>query len=421
MTLRILFFILLLLALDFYVFQAFKFAFRNTSLPMQKFVFIAFWSLTVFSISVLLAMLIWDWSTWPKVIKTYAGAMVFIITFSKLFIIIFLLTDDIFRVVKWAYDKIFSSSTPLAEGAVPAVLKQGISRSDFLVRSGLIVASLPFIGLIWGMVKGAYDYQVKNIKLNLANLPKSFHGYKIVQISDLHVGSFVSKEPLEEAVRIINEQNADIILFTGDLVNNRSDELNIHKAALSKLKAKHGVFSTLGNHDYGDYVKWDSDELKRENLQTLIDGHREMGWDILMDEHRHIEKDGEKITLIGVQNYSMHLRFPKYGSLPKATKNIAYSDFNILLSHDPSHWRGEVIQDFPQIDLMLAGHTHGFQFGVDLPNFKWSPVQYVYKEWAGLYTEGKQQMYVNRGLGFLGYPGRVGILPEITVFELHKA
>jgi len=388
---------------------------------MQKFVFIAFWSLTVFSISVLLAMLIWDWSTWPKVIKTYAGAMVFIITFSKLFIIIFLLTDDIFRVVKWAYDKIFSSTTPLAEGAVPAVLKQGISRSDFLVRSGLIVASLPFIGLIWGMVKGAYDYQVKNIKLNLANLPKSFHGYKIVQISDLHVGSFVSKEPLEEAVRIINEQNADIILFTGDLVNNRSDELNIHKAALSKLKAKHGVFSTLGNHDYGDYVKWDSDELKRENLQTLIDGHREMGWDILMDEHRHIEKDGEKITLIGVQNYSMHLRFPKYGSLPKATKNIAYSDFNILLSHDPSHWRGEVIQDFPQIDLMLAGHTHGFQFGVDLPNFKWSPVQYVYKEWAGLYTEGKQQMYVNRGLGFLGYPGRVGILPEITVFELHKA
>jgi len=388
---------------------------------MQKFVFIAFWSLTVFSISVLLAMLIWDWSTWPKVIKTYAGAMVFIITFSKLFIIIFLLTDDIFRVVKWAYDKIFSSSTPLAEGTVPAVLKQGISRSDFLVRSGLIAASLPFIGLIWGMVKGAYDYQVKNIKLNLANLPKSFHGYKIVQISDLHVGSFVSKEPLEEAVRIINEQNADIILFTGDLVNNRSDELNIHKAALSKLKAKHGVFSTLGNHDYGDYVKWDSDELKRENLQTLIDGHREMGWDILMDEHRHIEKDGEKITLIGVQNYSMHLRFPKYGSLPKATKNIAYSDFNILLSHDPSHWRGEVIQDFPQIDLMLAGHTHGFQFGVDLPNFKWSPVQYVYKEWAGLYTEGKQQMYVNRGLGFLGYPGRVGILPEITVFELHKA
>ena len=189
---------------------------------------------------------------------------------------------------------------------------------------------------------------------------------------------------------------------------------------MSKLKAKHGVFSTLGNHDYGDYVPWDTDELKQENLATLVKGHKEMGWDILMDEHRHIEKDGEKITIIGVQNFSMHLRFPKYGSLPKATENIQYSDFNILLSHDPSHWRGEVIKDFPKIDLTLAGHTHGFQFGIELPNFKWSPVQYVYKEWAGLYTEGKQQLYVNRGLGFLGYPGRVGILPEITVLELHR-
>ena len=421
MTLRIIIFILILLALDFYVFQGFKFAFRNTSLTTQKIVSVAFWSLTVFTISVLLAMIIKDWSTWPKAIKTYAGAMVFIITFSKLFIILFLLTDDIFRGVKWAYEKIFPGKEVIDPSAIPAILNKGISRSDFLVRSGLVVAALPFVGLIYGMVKGAYDYQVKNIKLNLANLPKAFHGYKIIQISDLHVGSFVSTEPLEEAVRIINEQNADIILFTGDLVNNRSDELNMHKAALSKLKAKHGVFSTLGNHDYGDYVQWDSDELKRENLATLIAGHKEMGWNILMDEHHHIEKDGEKITLIGVQNYSMHLRFPKYGSLPKATENIQYSDFNILLSHDPSHWRGEIIKDFPKIDLTLAGHTHGFQFGVDLPNFKWSPVQYIYKEWAGLYTEGKQHLYVNRGLGFLGYPGRVGILPEITVLELHRS
>lgn len=420
MTLRIFIFILILLALDFYVFQAFKFAFRNTSIGSQKAISIAFWSLTVFSISVLLAMLIWDWSTWPKAIKTYASSMVFIITFSKLFIILFLLTDDIFRGVKWAIEKLMPAKEVITETAVPAVLEKGISRSDFLVRSGLVLASVPFIGLIYGMVKGAYDYQVKNIKLNLANLPQAFHGYKIIQISDLHVGSFVSSEPLEEAVRIINEQNADIILFTGDLVNNRSNELEMHKPALSKLKAKHGVFSTLGNHDYGDYVRWDSPELKEQNLRDLINGHKEMGWNILMDEHQHIENNGEKITLIGVQNYSMHMRFPKYGSLPKATENLQYSDFNILLSHDPSHWRGEVITDFPKIDLTLAGHTHGFQFGVELPNFKWSPVQYVYKEWAGLYTEGKQHLYVNRGLGFLGYPGRVGILPEITVFELHR-
>jgi predicted MPP superfamily phosphohydrolase len=180
------------------------------------------------------------------------------------------------------------------------------------------------------------------------------------------------------------------------------------------------VYSILGNHDYGDYVVWESEKAKRDNLQTLINSHREMGWDILLDEHREIEKNGEKISLIGVQNWSTHMRFPKYGSLKKATENIEYRSFNILMSHDPSHWHGEVLTDFPKVDLMLAGHTHGMQFGVELPFMKWSPVQYIYKEWAGLYEKGHQKLYVNRGLGFLGYPGRVGILPEITVLELHK-
>ncbi|MBL7925009.1 MAG: metallophosphoesterase [Bacteroidia bacterium] len=420
MTLRIIILILVLIALDFYVFQAFKFGFRNTSESVQRVTAIVFWSMTVFCVAVLIASRIYDWDLWPKALKTYAGAFIFVLTFSKLFVVLFLLTDDIFRAARWSYEKIFSSpgSTESTVNSVPA---RAISRSDFLVRTGLVLGSLPFVSLLYGMVKGAYDYQVKKIKLSLPGLPVAFQGYKIVQISDLHVGSFVSTEPLEEAVRIINGLNADVILFTGDLVNNKSEELEPHKPALSALKAKHGVFSTLGNHDYGDYVYWKSEEAKAENLHALIRGHKEMGWDILMDEHRHLEKDGEKITLIGVQNYSMHLRFPKYGSLSRATKGIDYSGFNILLSHDPSHWRGEVLKDFPQIHLMLAGHTHGFQFGVDLPYFKWSPVQYVYKEWAGLYSEGNQHLYVNRGLGFLGYPGRVGILPEITVFELHTA
>ncbi|MBK7885737.1 MAG: metallophosphoesterase [Bacteroidetes bacterium] len=272
-----------------------------------------------------------------------------------------MLTDDIFRGARWAFEKMFNSPKEAGEslGVIP---DNAITRSDFLIKTGLVLGSLPFMSLIYGMVRGAYDYQVKNIKLTLPHLPAAFQGYKIVQISDLHVGSFVSTSPLEEAVRIINEQQADIILFTGDLVNNKSEELNIHKPALSKLKARQGIYSTLGNHDYGDYVAWDSDQAKVDNLNTLIKGHKEMGWDILMDEHRHIEKDGERITLIGVQNYSMHLRFPKYGSLPLATKDIDYSDFNILLSHDPSHWRGEVLKDFKNIHLMLAGHTHGFQF-----------------------------------------------------------
>jgi predicted MPP superfamily phosphohydrolase len=406
--------------LDFYVFQAFKFAMRNSSEMFQKVTTITFWSMTAFCVVVLLASRIYDWDLWPKALKTYSGAFIFVLTFSKIFILLFLLTDDIFRGARWAFEKMFNSPKEAGE-SLSVIPDNAITRSDFLIKTGLVLGSLPFMSLIYGMVRGAYDYQVKNIKLTLPHLPAAFQGYKIVQISDLHVGSFVSTSPLEEAVRIINEQQADIILFTGDLVNNKSEELNIHKPALSKLKARQGIYSTLGNHDYGDYVAWDSDQAKVDNLNTLIKGHKEMGWDILMDEHRHIEKDGERITLIGVQNYSMHLRFPKYGSLPLATKDIDYSDFNILLSHDPSHWRGEVLKDFKNIHLMLAGHTHGFQFGVELPFFKWSPVQYVYKEWAGLYTEGHQHLYVNRGLGFLGYPGRVGILPEITVFELHKS
>lgn len=419
MTLRVLFFAVLLIVLDIYVFQAFKFAFRNSSELVQKTTTIIFWSMTAFCVGVLLVSRVYDWDLWPKALKTYAGAFIFVLTFSKIFILIFLLTDDIFRGGRWAFDKIFSS--PAKADALKAIPANGITRSDFLVRTGIILASLPFVSLIYGMVRGAYDYQVKRVKLKLPNIPAGFNGYKIVQISDLHVGSFVSTEPLEEAVKIINELKPDLILFTGDLVNNKAEEVLPHKPALSKLKAKHGIYSTLGNHDYGDYVMWDSQEEKMNNLRSLINHHREMGWDILLDEHRHVEHNGDKITLIGVQNYSMHLRFPKYGSLPKATKDIQYSDFNILLSHDPSHWRGEVLSDFSNIHLTLAGHTHGFQFGVELPNFKWSPVQYVYKEWAGLYSESHQHLYVNRGLGFLGYPGRVGILPEITVFELEKA
>lgn len=420
MTLRVLIFVILLIVVDFYVFQAFRFAFRNSSDIVQKTTSILFWSMTAFCVGVLLMSRIYDWNLWPKAIKTYAGAFIFVLTFSKVFILLFLVTDDLVRGGRWVWERLFSNKV-IQETALKATPENSITRSDFLVRTGLVLASLPFVSLIYGMVRGAYDYQVKRVKLKLPNIPAGFNGYRIVQISDLHVGSFVSSAPLEEAVRIINEQKPDLILFTGDLVNNKSDELLPHKSALSGLKARHGVFSTLGNHDYGDYVMWDSQEAKDNNLKALINHHREMGWDLLLDEHRHVEHNGDKITLIGVQNYSMHLRFPKYGSLPKATQDIRYSDFNILLSHDPSHWRGEVLKDFSKIHLTLAGHTHGFQFGVDLPNFKWSPVQYVYKEWAGLYSEAHQHLYVNRGLGFLGYPGRVGILPEITVFELEKA
>ncbi|CAN5503496.1 metallophosphoesterase [soil metagenome] len=422
MLLRSLFLIALIVAIDLYVFQAFRFVFRDSSVGIQKATFIIFWALTAFSVSVIVAALLTDFQNWPKAFRTYATAFIFILTISKLFIVIFLLTDDILRGVRWVFGKVFTTSSVASNANTDApAVKGGISRSDFLVKTGILVASLPFISLIWGMAKGAYDYQVKKIKIKLPNLPSEFEGYRILQISDLHTGSFVSTEPLTEAVKIINAQNADLILFTGDLVNNKHEEVIQHMPVLSQIKSKHGVYSILGNHDYGDYVQWDSKEEKEKNLADLIQSHKDMGWDILLDEHRIIEKNGQSIGLIGVQNWSMHLRFPKYGSMEKATKGIAYQPVNILMSHDPSHWRGEIIDKYPQVDLMLAGHTHGFQFGIDLPNFKWSPVQYIYKEWAGIYNQGKQHLYVNRGLGFLGYPGRVGVLPEITILELSRA
>lgn len=417
MTVRILIFAVLLLALDFYVFQAFRFALRNNADFWIRGVAWVFWSLSAVTMLVLLSNLVVDFQSWPKALRTYAGAMIFILAISKLFILVFLLTDDIVRAFRWGFTRIAHWFPGRSEDVVPG---EAINRSDFLVRAGLVLGALPFFSLIYGMVKGAYDYQVKKVKLRAPHLPEAFEGFRMVHISDLHVGSFVNTAPVKEAVEKINSLKPDLIFFTGDLVNNKSEELEPFKEILSQLRAKNGVYSTLGNHDYGDYVKWDSREEKENNLDTLIRGHREMGWNILLDEHRHIELDGERITLIGVQNYSTHLRFPKYGSLPKATNNIAYSDFNILLTHDPSHWRSEVLTDFPEIHLTLSGHTHGFQFGVELPYFRWSPVQYVYKEWGGLYSEGKQHLYVNRGLGFLGYPGRVGILPEITVFELTR-
>jgi predicted MPP superfamily phosphohydrolase len=236
----------------------------------------------------------------------------------------------------------------------------------------------------------------------------------------LHTGSFHSTEPLERAVALINKQGADLVLMTGDLVNNMATEVEPHIPALSKIKAALPVFSSLGNHDYGDYVQWPSLEAKKANFQRLLDNHAKMGWRLLNDDSHIISRGEEKIAVLGVQNWSSHANFPRHGNLPKAHAASGDAPFKILLSHDPSHWDAQVLQ-YPDIDLTLSGHTHGMQFGVNLPFLKWSPVQYVYKQWAGLYEKGQQKLYVNTGLGYLGFPGRVGFLPEITVFELRRA
>ncbi|MGQ0739891.1 MAG: metallophosphoesterase, partial [Bacteroidota bacterium] len=294
-----------------------------------------------------------------------------------------------------------------------------ISRSLFLSWTGLLAGGGLFGTLIYGF-GNKYRYQVKKIKLAYDNLPAVFKGLKIVQISDIHSGSFTDKEAVMKGVQKIMNEKPDLILFTGDLVNNVAEEMDDYLDIFSRLNAPMGVYSTLGNHDYGDYVSWDSDADKKANLEKLKGVHQQLGWRLLMNEHVLLERGTDKMAVIGIENWSAKARFPKYGNLAKAYTGAEAVPFKILMSHDPSHWKAEVLESYPGIDLVLSGHTHGMQFGVEIPGLRWSPVQYVYKEWAGLYEqeEGSQKLYVNRGFGFLGYPGRVGILPEITVLEL---
>jgi predicted MPP superfamily phosphohydrolase len=282
---------------------------------------------------------------------------------------------------------------------------------------GLAIGSGLFGTLLYGF-GNKYKYKLEKVKLHFENLPLAFKGLKIVHISDIHSGSLQDKQAVEKGVHKIMQQKPDLILFTGDLVNNEAVEMDELASVFSTLNAPMGVFSILGNHDYGDYKQWGSAAKKSTNLSNLKDVHRNMGWRLLLNEHVVLEKDNETIALIGVENWGAKGNFSKYGDLKKAYTGSEGHSFKLLMSHDPSHWEAEVCKSFNDIDLMLSGHTHGMQFGVEIPGFRWSPVQYMYKQWAGLYNNKNQKLYVNRGFGFLGYPGRVGILPEITLIEL---
>jgi predicted MPP superfamily phosphohydrolase len=317
---------------------------------------------------------------------------------------------------RWIFSLIRKSQTEVVDAS------QGISRLKFFSQLAVTFTVIPAVGFLYGMVRGAYKYRVHRVKVPSPNLPPEFHGFKIIQLSDIHVGSFVNDEGLKKAFDIVEQQNADLILFTGDLVNNVATELEGYEEQFKRLKAPHGVYSVLGNHDYGDYVAWPANtNEKAENLEKLKSRQKEFGWKLLMNEHVAIEKNGARIGLLGIENWGGNMRFPRYGKMKEATKGAEAYPFKILMSHDPSHWDMQVLLDYPEIDLTLSGHTHGMQFGIEIPGFKWSPVKYLYKNWAGLYRKGQQFLYVNRGLGFLGYPGRLGIWPEITVIELQKA
>jgi len=398
----------ILIMLDLYVYQAVKIVFEGASQVWWRVINGIFWGLTITSITALYYYNFGNEYFLGRFSRSFLIAVIFINYFPKLFAVLFLFVDDSIRFGKWV-TSLFNSTQSL-EG-------KGISRSEFLSKAALISAAIPMATLGFGIISGAYDYRVRRKTILFPNLPKSFDGIKIGQLSDIHSGSFYNKKAVQRGVDLFMEEKPDIFLFTGDLVNNETKEFNEYFDVFKRISAPLGSFSTLGNHDYGDYKRWNSTQEKKLNLDLLKQAHKELGWNLLLNESTKVKVDGEEIALIGVENWGAG-RFAKYGDLLSAYKGSEGSPFKILMSHDPSHWDAQIRPGFSDIDLTFAGHTHGMQMGVEIGNFRWSPVKYIYKQWADLYKENNQYLYVNRGFGFLGYPGRVGILPELTIIEL---
>ena len=403
------FFILLLvlIIIDLYSFKAIRTAIKKSK--ARKVVSIAYWLITLVLYVLVGSVLLnkpgqEDSSRYANIALIFASVLLLFV--PKVVILGFHLFDDIQFLIR----KLVGRKHPTGNAAAK-------SRRAFLTKTGIAVAALPFASILWGIVKGRFDFTVYAEKVFSKKLPKTFEGFKIVQFSDFHLGSLAGHaDEVEKAVELMNEQEPDLIVFTGDMVNNQSTEMDEFVPILKKLKARYGKFSILGNHDYGDYSEWDTPANKQANLDRLIHLQKEAGFMVLRNESRSILINGESIQLVGLENWGQP-PFPQYGDLMWASRGIDPERFTLLLSHDPSHWDAEVLGK-TSIDLTLAGHTHGMQFGIDIPGFKFSPVQWKYPRWAGLYTEGEQHLYVNRGIGYIGVAARVGMSPEITVLEL---
>ncbi len=405
--------IVILLLMDTYIFQAIKTISQNVSPKAKVIIYSIYWALTAIAITCFILFVFTEQNFMGKKFRTYLFATFIGLFLAKLIAIVFFLIDDIRRGIQWVAGKVFFNNTD-----VDSMSGDGISRSTFLSWLGLAAGGTLFGSLMYGF-SNKYNYHVKRIQLSYDNLPAAFKGMKIVHISDIHSGSFTNKAAVAHGVEKILNEKPDLILFTGDMVNDRATEMEEYMDVFNKLNAPMGVYSTLGNHDYGDYVRWPFNGIsKDQNLENLKKVHADLGWKLLMNEHVVLEKAGAEIALIGIENWSNKARFPKHGRMDLAHADTTKYPFKILMSHDPSHWDAQVRPDYPDVDLTLSGHTHGMQFGIEIPGFKWSPVQYMYKQWHGLYEDGKQKPYVNPGYGFIGYPGRVGVLAEITVIEL---
>ncbi|MES2807993.1 MAG: metallophosphoesterase [Bacteroidota bacterium] len=292
------------------------------------------------------------------------------------------------------------------------------ARRKFISELAILLASFPFLGFFYAMFRGKYDYRVHRQTIYYDELPEAFDGFTITQLSDIHAGSFDNTNAMQKGIDLAQAQKSDLFVFTGDLVNNLASEIKPYISNFSKLRSPCGQFSILGNHDYGDYIQWESEAKKDDNLEQLKQHHKELGFRLLLDENIELEKNGQKISLIGIQNWGKG--FVQKGNLSKAMQGVDENSFKILLSHDPSHWEEQVRNITTDIHLTLSGHTHGAQFGVETDGFRWSPVQYRYLNWAGLVHQKNRYLYVNRGFGFIGFSGRLGIWPEITVITLKK-
>jgi predicted MPP superfamily phosphohydrolase len=399
---RVLVLLLFMVGLDLYAWQSLRHLSESWPGGVKTAVTVTYWVLSACSLAfVALSLFVGDLPL-GRAALTIIRAIIFILYLSKFIASAFLLIDDIRRAFGFLIGKI-TGSPPFDPG-----------RARFLSATAAIAGALPLTAMSYGILRNPYRYKTFRTEPLIDGLPGDLDGLKVIQISDIHSGSFFFKEPIKRAIELINREEPDLVFFTGDLVNSKAEEMEPYIDIFSGIESRYGTFSVRGNHDYGDYHRWPDAASKAANTARFEEIHRELGWDLLSNENRLLSIRGQEVAVIGIENMSAIARFPKYGDLQKAREGTDKASLRLLLSHDPSYWK-TICNEFPDIDITFSGHTHGFQFGVEIPGiFKWSPSQYMYPQWAGLYTQGTQHLYVNRGLGFLGYPGRVGILPEVT-------
>jgi hypothetical protein len=401
---------------EYYTIVAIRRTIRNVKYRRRAFIWILYAILSVSLFWGMFSFREWSTTSWPSnfikiLVNFFIGVFI-----GKVVIAMLMFAGDILLVLK--------GMITLISGRIKAVKKPSgtsytITRSEFISKSALLCGAALTAGLGYGMTN-RYRYKLRHMPMSLIGMPEALRGLRIAQISDIHAGSFDNADAISRGVIMIMNEKPDLILFTGDLVNFRADEIRPYMDIFNKLRAPLGVYSVLGNHDYGDYISWPSEEARLNDFELLQGYHQSLGWQLLKNEHVILNWKGVPFALIGVENWSAKARFPKYGNLEKAVAGLENSELSlkILMSHDPSHWDAEILPGHPDISLTLSGHTHGMQLGIEIPGIKWSPAQYIYEEWAGLYRKNEQYLYVNRGYGFIGYNGRLGILPEVTLLEL---